>query len=155
MHTGMWLAPGLLAMAAAAATPGEDGWPNAGYPGFDRSIDALVGPTAIDCGFIALRTDKIDTKARQAAYACVQQAMRDKVPFKFGTFRVPIDSFTTEVVARGPDGTLWFVVFDVMPGGDAPQQWNMVCKTVKLDPSSLVLDSRDCKPKSEGKLSAP
>jgi len=28
-------------------------------------------------------------------------------------------------------------------------------KTVKLDPSSLVLDSRDCKPKSEGKLSAP
>ena len=77
MHTRMWLAPGLFAMAAALASPGEDGWPNAGYPGFSNSIDALVGPT------------------------------------------------------------------------------NLVCESVRLDRNSLELDSQDCKPKSEGKLSAP
>jgi hypothetical protein len=127
-------------------------WEPVGYQGFAESIDALAGPNAIDCGFLNLLDEKLGDAAKEKAYQCVQMALMSKRPFKFGTLRIPTDSYGYEVLARTPQGELWRVTYDRMLTDDeSGRQWSEVCKSVSID-RALVVRGRDCVAKPEGRL---
>jgi hypothetical protein len=149
-----------LALSACAAQSDSpvvvDDWREAGYEGFGASVAALAGPGAVDCGFINLLAETGATRARRArAVACVREAKRRGVPSKFGTVRIPIDSYVHEVYVRTAAGENWKIVFDVMIDGDAPQQWNQTCGSISVDPETLYLRDKDCVGKPDGRLVTP
>ena len=127
-------------------------WPSAGYAGFSESIDALVGPGLVDCGFFNLIAGKPASAVRRQARACVDGAIAAGQTFKYGTERLPIDSYATEVIARTKDGRLWKIVFDVMIDGEAAQQWNQICQSVAVDPRTLIIDATGCIENTTGRL---
>jgi hypothetical protein len=142
----------LCSCATAETPPVAHAWPLSGYEGFVESIDAFVGPAVVDCGFFNLLEGKPTSNARHRALTCVERAIKSGQTFKYGTERLPIDSFATEVIARTADGKLWMVVFDVMVDGDAPQQWNQVCQSVAVDPRTMIIDAQGCVENSTGRL---
>lgn len=142
----------VLAQAGAVAAE-PDAWLNVGYKGFGESIAALAGSGAVDCGFVNLLGESRPKRAqRKRAIACVRDASSRGVPFKFGTLRVPIDSYVHEVYVRTAAGERWKIVYDIMIDGDAPQQWNATCKDISVDPKTLYLNGTECVEKSTGRL---
>src|SRR5262245_57997208 len=134
---------GMLTGCAAAPIldrPNHGAWQPMGYAGFSESIDALVGSTAIDCGFLNMLDTKTTDAMKRRASDCVQAAMSGGQPFKFGTVRVPIDSYAYEVLARSSTGELWQITYDQMLlEEDGAQQWNKVCKSATLERGTLFL----------------
>jgi len=152
MRLTMLVSSVLLCSCATSATqPTGQAWSSSGYAGFAASIDAFVGP-AVDCGFFDLIGGKPALAVRRQVHACVGRAITAGVPFKYGTRRLPLDSFATEVIARTADGKLWMIVFDIMIDGDAAQQWNQTCQTVAVDPRTLIVDAQGCVENSTGPL---
>src|SRR5262249_23327730 len=148
-----WLLPFLSAIGAAAPATAQP-WKPVGYQGFAESIDALVGPGAIDCGFLDLLHEKQGAIAKREAYQCVRSALQGRRPFKFGTLRIPADSYGYEILARTPQGELWRVTFDRMLTDDeSGQQWNQVCKSASID-ADLIVRVEDCVNKPDGRLNA-
>ena len=128
-------------------------WEPAGYQGFVESIDALVGPEAVDCGFLNLLEDSTSQEARSRAHRCVRTALKGKQPFKFGTLRIPIDSYAYEVIARSSRGELWQVTFDLMLTDDeSGQQWNRICRAASVDRKTLTIHGTDCVSQPDGRL---
>jgi len=144
----------LCSCATATPPPGAHAWNPTGYEGFVESIDALVGPTVVDCGFFDLLERKPASKVRRKAHACVEQAITAGQTFKYGTLRLPIDSFATEVIARTADGKLWMIAYDIMIDGEAPQQWNQICQKVVVDPRTMIINAQGCVEESTGRLVA-
>ena len=142
----------LLCACATGAQSAGDAWASQGYSGFAGSVDSLVGPDAVDCGFFDLMKDLPSRKIRRQAEQCVNNAVRDGRNFKFGTLRLPMDSYATEVIARTADGKLWSIVFDVMIDGDAPQQWNRICQEVGIDRATMIITTEGCVEHSNGTL---
>jgi hypothetical protein len=143
----------LMSSCATAGTQSiEQAWASSGYRGFVESIDAFVGPGLVNCGFFNLIEGKPASAARRQAHTCVKRAIAAGQTFKYGTTRLPIDSYATEVIARTADGRLWMIVFDVMIDGEAPQQWNRVCQSVAVDPRTMIIDARNCVENSTGRL---
>jgi len=142
----------LCACATAGTEPSGNAWSLSGYEGFVESIDAFVGPSAVDCGFFNLIEGKPAPAVRRRAHACVKSAIASGLAFKYGTKRLPIDSYATEIVVRAADGKFWMIVFDVMIDGEAAQQWNRICQAVAVDPKTMIIDARECVENSTGKL---
>jgi hypothetical protein len=159
----MWrfatLLTGALAGCAASAPHLESHpWKPTAYQGFSESIDRLVGPDAIDCGMYDLLDRKVGGDTRRNGYRCVQIALQKRVPFKYGTHRLPIDSYATEVLARTPDGTLWFIAHDRMiddETGETQQQWNQVCHSAEVNRKMVIIPGDGCAMRSEGQLKLP
>jgi hypothetical protein len=128
-------------------------WSPEGYKGFVESIDALVGPNAVNCGYVNLLEVEKGSQARRDAYACVQYVLARGLPFKFGTYRIPIDSHAYEVLARAPDGKLWEITYDQMVDDDeSGQQWNRTCRSVRMDRKTLDFIGVDCVQRPDGML---
>ena len=149
----------LSGLCAACVAPEAQLWPHAweprGYQGFSESIDAFAGPLAIDCGFFDMTEGKtIGMGQRRQALACIAEATDRGLAFKFGTLRMPIDSYAHEIFVRTTKGQSWMIVYDVMIDGDAPQQWNRLCASVQVDPRTLLLHGEGCVEKSTGRLNA-
>ena len=141
-----------LMSGVCVAAPPVSHWEPRGYQGFTESIDALVGPDALDCGFLNLLDEKLSETSKRAAYQCVQSALSGKRAFKFGTLRIPADSYGYEILARTPQGELWRVTFDLMLTDDeSGQQWNQVCKAASID-KQLIVHGKDCVNKPDGRL---
>jgi hypothetical protein len=149
-----WLVLAMLgAGEAAEAPPVAHGWQPMGYQGFVESIDALVGPEAVDCGFFRIGGDEVTARVKRQAYQCVQSALKARQPFKFGTFRIPIDSYAHEILARSSRGELWQITYDVMLTDDETgQQWNQICNSVSIDKRTLLVLGTDCVSQPDGRL---
>jgi hypothetical protein len=142
----------LCSCATADMQPAGREWSASGYEGFAESIDVLVGPAVVDCGFFDLIGDKPAPAVRRQAFTCVDGAIKSGKAFKYGTQRLPMDSYATEVIARTPDGKLRMIIFDVMIDGEAPQQWNRICEKVSVDPRTLIIEGEGCVEYSTGRL---
>jgi hypothetical protein len=138
-----------LLLASPLACAAE--WKPVAYPGFVQSIDVLAGPTARDCGWLNLMETRPRGKVERAAYDCVQAVLKGSAPFKFGAMRIFADSQKYEVVVRQADGKLWLISYEVMLEGEAPQQWNQVCRDISVE-ESLVIKGEECAEHSRGKL---
>jgi hypothetical protein len=106
----------------------------------------------VDCGFVNLLETPGDA-IRRHAYDCVRKALKSGRPFKFGTLRIPIDSYAYEVLARTPTGELWQITYDrMLVAEEGEQQWNRVCKSARIDRHTLVMRAEDCVSKPDGTL---
>jgi hypothetical protein len=148
----------MLALAGCAAPPPRvenHPWKPMAYVGFAESIDRLAGPGAVDCGMYNLLGHEVTRKAKRIAFDCVQAALGSRTPFKYGTLRIPIDSFATEVLVRSAEGTLWLIGHDQMiddDTGETQQQWNQECHSTYVDRHTLIISREDCRLRSEGQL---
>jgi hypothetical protein len=133
-----------LSVGCATAPPRPDSWASAKAPNLVELVNKLAGPEAIDCGFINQLGEEESHAGWRAAMRCASAALEHGEPFKFGTYRIPMDSYTHEIVVRGADGQLWFLVLDVMLDGDAPQFWQERCTSVTPDAASFTFLASGC-----------
>ena len=119
-------------------------WGEVGYNGFTDYVDRKAGPSAINCGFFETFDRRAPRPYKVPGFDCVQYAIKNQLPFKFGTVRIPIDSYAYEVLVRDESGNFWEIVYDVMLDGDAPQQWVRRCKSVDLAPRYSAYEGKDC-----------
>lgn len=87
----------------------------------------------MDCGFVNLIEDD-SRKALREGMRCAREAFRKSLPFRYGSLRIPQDSYAREILIRSSDGTLWLVTHDVMIDGDAPQLWKQRCTDLHFKP---------------------
>src|SRR5262245_32420193 len=119
MRRAVLLALSVLAGAAVAGESARKAW--SCNQDLAESVDALVGPDAIDCGFHEM-FKSLRKAVHRKAYGCVEQALRGDKPFRFGTRRIPLDSVVTEILVRSRDGKLWLIVHDYIFGEEQATQ---------------------------------
>ena len=97
-----------------------------------------------DCGFVNLIED--DSKKRlRAGMHCARDAFAAGNAFRYGSVRIPMDSYATEVLVRSADGALWLLVHDVMIDGETPQFWVQRCERMRFKPDNSGFEIDGCK----------
>lgn len=139
----------LLTLVAGCASGPETqnfpDWEGVGYEGFADSIDVVAGAGARNCGFFNLLTEE-GRRGRRRGIRCAQQAYADGVPFKFGTVRLPIDSYAYEVLVRSSTGENWEIVYDILIDGTSAQIWFRKCESISLSRNRPGYEVHDCAP---------
>ncbi len=122
-------------------------WPQYAYPGFSEKIDRVSGDTSIDCGFYDLtsRTESIRRQRKEGFFDCVEKYTQEKAPFKFGSVRIPADSYAYEILIYSQDGEYWTITFDLMLDGSGAIHWVKRCESIKLEHQKLSYDGINCK----------
>jgi|GEM_PF-6201599 len=95
------------------------------------------GAGAKNCGFFNLVLDEDRAKAESGGIKCARQAYDGGTPFKFGTVRLPTDSYDYEVLVRSSTGDNWLIVYDIMVDGTDPQTWFKKFESIKFRGRSL------------------
>lgn len=109
-------------------------WAEVCYDGFAEDVQALSGPDAQDCGFIAPE----DGRGRVRAWRrCAREALVSGRPFRLGYRAFGTDSAYCEVAVRTPEGELidWFFDFDVTGGsasGSESALWVSRCDAFRI-----------------------
>ncbi|MEM7430355.1 MAG: hypothetical protein AAF351_00320 [Pseudomonadota bacterium] len=119
-------------------------WQHYGYDGFARSIDEVAGTDARNCGVYNLMSRDSRAAAESAGIQCARAAYEQGVAFKFGTVRLPIDSYAHEVLVRSSTGENWLIVYDIMIDGAAPQIWFQKCESVTFEGRNVTYEGNHC-----------
>jgi hypothetical protein len=116
-----------------------------------ESVDAMIGPEAMDCGFIRGEKPVADTRRRQAA-ECVSMGLNGRRPFKFGY--IPPHSSVAYIILRSQAGELWTVRYErkISDGHGLETQVNQTCEGIFFDPAVLIYQGYICKLQSDGGL---
>ena len=96
----------------------------------------------VDCGFVNL-IEEPNRKKLRAGMNCARNAFESGKSFRYGSVRIPIDSYAHEVLIRSADGTLWFLVHDRMLGDDDAQYWEQKCRKLTFKPRNAGFEI-DC-----------
>jgi hypothetical protein len=130
----------LIASAGAGCVggPSQSGWPRT----FDADITRVAGEGVVDCGFFRL-DGAGPASERRAARACMAEARNQGRPFKYGTLRVPMDSFAWEVFVHTPGGDFLFVQ-DEMVLQDFVQRWLQQCAKVEVHRCTGIIVAEQC-----------
>ena len=75
---------------------------------------------------------------------CARDAFATGHAFRYGSVRIPVDSYATEVLVRSKDGALWLLVHDVMIDGEAPQFWVQRCERLRFKPDHSGFEIGGC-----------
>jgi hypothetical protein len=136
--------------ACASAPPSPQSWETCRCGWLEQRARELAGPRMIDCGFVNLVGDRSGEELRKGM-RCARQAFKTSAAFRYGSVRIPMDSYATEVLVRGEDGSLWLLVHDVMIDGEAPQFWVQRCGKLrfKADYSGYLIEG--CKVEEDAK----
>lgn len=143
-HICICALPLLFGCAAGPTNTSYPSWGEVGYVGLTEYVDRKAGPSALNCGFFETFDRRTPRPYEVPGFACVQYAIENQNPFKYGTVRIPIDSYAYEVLVRDDSGTYWEIVYDVMIDGDAPQQWVRRCESVELFPKFSAYEGKEC-----------
>lgn len=122
-------------------------WPQYAYPGFSEKIDRIAGSGAIDCGFydrVSRDSDSLK-KERSGLSDCVVKSIEKGRTFKFGSVRIPTDSYAYEVLVLSPDNEFWTITFDLMLDGSNAIHWVKRCEWVNVDIKSLSYKGDVCR----------
>jgi hypothetical protein len=144
------LAAALSCMGALAVTaqPGFEKWERVGNDEFREAMQKVVGANPVDCGLLDLvQRQKHRAEARKVL-ACIDEAKRRKVSFRYGTFRIPIDTHVYEVYLQSASGESWLAAYDLAPLENEFQMWFVSCKQVDVDPDTLIITGENCEERS-------
>ncbi len=119
-------------------------WGDVGYNGFSEYVDQKAGPNALNCGFFETFDRRRQRSYKVPGFDCVRHAVENNLSFKYGTVRLPIDSYAYQVLVRDESGVFWDITYDVMIDGDAPQQWVRRCEIVELIAQYSSYQVEDC-----------
>ncbi len=122
-------------------------WPQYAYPGFSKKIDRIAGNDAIDCGFYdrMLRDSESLKRKRRGLSDCVKNSIKAGRSFKFGSVRIPADSYVYEVLVLSPEKEYWTITFDLMLDGSNAIHWVKRCDSVNVDVKSLSYKGEGCR----------
>ena len=136
----------ILAVVPAHAVDGmPPDWSQVGNTTFRAVIDKLIGADPVDCGLFSLTVLENPKRAdRRRALDCIAKAKKRGVPFKYGTRRIPIDSFADEVYVGTAAGETWRLTFDVMVVDFTYQMWIQRCESVSVDRKTLIMSGEKC-----------
>jgi hypothetical protein len=133
---------GLLALTlAACASAPPPSWRECHCDSIEERARNLAGSGMIDCGFVNLIEDR-SRETLRAGMRCARHAFESSTAFRYGSIRIPVDSYATEVLVRAADGSLWLLTYDIMVDGDTPQSWVQRCERLrfKAHNSGFVVD---------------
>lgn len=141
------LIPAFILLSSCAAAPNEfefPSWGDTGYDGFVESIDIVAGSAAVNCGFFDLVNLEGDASNRDDGLDCALRSYRSGLPFKYGTVRLPEDSYAWEILVRSPEGENWLIVYDIMIDGTEPQIWFKKCEAVMFRKRLSSYEGKNC-----------
>ena len=122
----------LTACATAAVAPVDrQSWDACRCGWLEEETRALAGPDFVDCGFVNLLEDSSDERLHDGM-RCARQAFKQSRAFRYGSLRIPMDSYAREILIRSGDGKLWLVTHDMMLDGDAQQLWKQRCSRLRF-----------------------
>jgi hypothetical protein len=135
-----------MSLVACASTPTfpAPSWDGCHCTQLDEISRKLAGPAMTDCGFFDLTEDSSHQRLH-AGMRCARRAFGGTGAFRYGSVRIPIDSYATEVLVRALDGSLWLLTRDVMLDGDAPQLWVQRCDRLRFKPRNAGFVIEGCK----------
>lgn len=140
----------LLLLSCATSqqsTPDGSAWASFAYEGFGAKVERLAGVDAIDCGVIN-QVNKADPVNKgnsiKKARACVDKSVVSGRPFKYGTVRIPLDSYLFETLVYTPTKKYWIVHYDVMLDGTNNMHVIKRCKRIDLARSDSIFEGADC-----------
>lgn len=145
----LYLLPITITLAACATSVTQDrsAWTSFAYEGFGNKIERLAGAEANHCGVInqVSKSDPINKGASvKQGRACVIKSITEDKPFKFGTVRIPIDSYLFEALVYTPEKEYWIVHYDVMLDGTDNMHIIKRCKGIDLKRSESTFEGIDC-----------
>jgi len=132
------------ATIASAADKGRISWDQVGDPALRSALNQLVGPDAIDCGFMDLRKRKAKPAEKHVVLDCIAAAEQRRLPFKFGIARLFIESTAFEVYARSANGQSWLVGHGQNLMENELQSSMERCVLIEVSPRTLFISGMDC-----------
>tara|TARA_R110002049_G_scaffold308955_1_gene515169 strand:- start:1456 stop:1935 length:480 start_codon:yes stop_codon:yes gene_type:complete len=119
-------------------------WQNVGYDGFAKSIDTVAGDGAKNCGFFSVMSRDGRKASERFGIECAKNAYEQGFAFKFGTVRLPIDSYAHEVLVHSSAGENWLIVYDIIVDGSDPQIWFQKCESVTFPIRGVAYEGHNC-----------
>jgi hypothetical protein len=133
-----------MTLMAVAAPPSMEDWQRVGNTEFRDAIRKVVGTDAVDCGLLDLVVRQQHRSEARKVLACIEDAKRRKVSFKYGTFRIPIDTHVYEVYLQSAAGQAWLFAYDLAPAENEFQMWFVSCQMVDVDVDTLIITGENC-----------
>lgn len=124
-------------------------WKPFGYKGLKDKVDRLAGPDAINCGFVDRLSNekskiKIADNQLTLSQACIDQAIKNKRSFKYGSVRVASTSYLWEIVLLTPEQEFWKIIYDYSMDESGTLHFVKRCKSLAIDVSHARFDSKVC-----------
>ena len=123
-------------------------WEAFGYEGMADEINRLAGASSVNCGIRNYLESGDPVNAHMSpveSRACIKQSIHTKTPFRYGSIRIPIDSFLFDALVLSEAGEFWTIRYDVMVDGTHNANFIERCKSVRVDYSRLAYEGIDCK----------
>jgi len=118
-------------------------WEPIGYSDFSNNIQTTSGSNSLNCGFIDKTTETSKTIINKSIQ-CLQYAISNNEPFKFGTTRIPTDSLLYRVLVLSPNKHYWDITLDHMLDNSDIILTLKKCTHVKIDPKNLLFSGESC-----------
>lgn len=143
------------AVVLAACTPqvvkqwDTSPWKAFGYKGMAAKINRLAGIDSLNCGIHNKleSNDPANSHMTQTdSRDCVKQSILTKTPFRYGSIRIPTDSYLFDVLVLSSTGEYWTVRYDAMLDGSGSAHFIERCNSVKINYSDLTYEGVDCQP---------
>ncbi len=141
-----------LAMLSACAlhatkAPNTTLWDDFGYEGMAEKINRLAGKDSNNCGIrnYLEESDPVNKQITPSeSRACIKKSMKAKQPFRYGSIKIPSDSYLFEAVLLSETGEYWIIKYDYMIDGSSNHHFIDRCKTIDVDYQALSFKGEEC-----------
>lgn len=148
MKLSLFIAITLTTVACTTTpVPNTSSWQDFGYEGMAEKINRISGPSAINCG---IRnhidpSDPVNSLATPAqSRACIKSAIESKTPFRYGSIRIPTDSYLFEALVLSETLEYWIIKYDYMIDESGHSHHIQRCKSVTVDYDNLSYTGNEC-----------
>lgn len=126
-------------------------WEAFGYEGMAGKINRLASSSSLNCGIRnhLEASDPVNKHMTPAdSRTCVKAAMQSKTPFRYGSIRIPIDSFLFEALVLTNTGEYWLINYDSMIDGSGSLHDIKRCESVNFNYKTMTYSGLNCEPVS-------
>lgn len=148
----------LMALTACTNTSVKEAdktaWQAFGYQGMAEKINQLAGPNSFNCGihnYLEPNDPVNKHMSPDDSRACIKQSIQSKTPLRYGSVRIPIDSFLFDALVLSEEGEFWLIRYDIMVDGTDNRHFIDRCKSVAIDYYHMSYEGVNCQPVSSEK----
>lgn len=131
----------------AVKEPETSPWVAFGYRGMAGEVNRLAGKESLNCGIHNHLdvNDPVNSHMTIAdSRACIKSAIGTQTPFRYGSVRIPLDSYLFDALVLTASGEYWSIKYDSMLDGSDAQRFIERCDDVKIDYKSLQYEGIGC-----------
>lgn len=131
----------------AVKAPDKSPWEAFGYKGMAEEVNLLAGDESLNCGIHnRLNTsDPVNSHMTQAdSKQCIKNAISTQTPFRYGSVRIPIDSYLFDALVLSKPGQYWIVKYDAMLDGASAQRFIERCGSIRVNYDTLQYQGISC-----------